>query len=268
MIEVRGLKKTFRIPRQRGSAKQKSQDSRQEGSLFHAVKDVSFRCESGMIMGLLGPNGAGKTTTLRILSTALQPSAGQIIIDGQDLSRHPEDIRRGLGFLSGSTGLYPRLTAREMVIYFGKLHGLRGKRLEGRVDELFERFDMHHYANERNDRLSTGMRQRVNIARTIVHDPAVLVLDEPTTGLDLMSSQTILDFIKECKEAKKTVVFSTHHLHEIEAICDEVAVIVEGVSCFNGSHRKLCQEEGVEDLASAFLQRVNSGGRGKGEGRK
>ena len=254
MIEVQKLRKSFKATARRaGEDTVTGYDPRQQGKLFHAVQDVSFRCDKGHILGIVGPNGAGKTTTLRMLSTALKPSSGRIFIDGEDYSGFPNEIRSRIGFLSGNTGLYPRLTAREMVHYFGKLHGVPNKELNTRIDQLFERFNMHSFSGERTDKLSTGMKQKVNIVRTLIHGPSILILDEPTTGLDIMTSRTILEFIRECRNDNRTIVFSTHNMHEVEALCDSLVVIHQGHSCFHGTTGQLRGQFNKPDLAEAFL---------------
>ncbi|CAM2005856.1 ABC transporter ATP-binding protein [Acanthopleuribacter pedis] len=256
MIEARGLEKVFKIKGKRGSKERDSSDPRDEGKIFRALRGVSFRCDKGMVLGLVGPNGAGKTTTLRILSTALTPTKGSIIIDGEDYSLFPNEIRRRIGFLSGTTGLYPRLTAREMVQYFGRLHGMEGKALNHRMDELFERFGMQEFVNERNDKLSTGMKQKVNIVRTLIHDPSIFIFDEPTTGLDIMSVTVFLDFLTESKHQNKTIIFSTHSLHEVETLCDQIVIINRGISSFAGTSAALKQEMGEKTLERAFAKQI------------
>ncbi|CAM2069859.1 ATP-binding cassette domain-containing protein [Sulfidibacter corallicola] len=259
MIEAIGLEKTFKVPKNRGTKDRgEVADPRDQGKLFHALRGISFKCEKGRVLGMVGPNGAGKTTTLRVLSTALKPTAGRIMIDGEDFSLFPNEIRRRIGFLSGTTGLYPRLTAREMVMYFGRLHRVPQAELVERVDKLFDRFGMHGYANERNDRLSTGMKQKVNIVRTLIHDPSILIFDEPTTGLDIMSVQVLLEFIADSKRQQRTVIFSTHSLHEVEELCDEVVVIDQGVSKFHGTVPEFKRLQGSQDLTQAFMKAIGA----------
>ncbi|MFA9217740.1 MAG: ATP-binding cassette domain-containing protein, partial [Sphingomonadaceae bacterium] len=220
---------------------------------FHAVHDVSFRCAPGEVLGLLGPNGAGKTTTLRLLSTALKADAGQVLAYGVDLLRDPLAARRQIGFLSGSTGLYGRLTARENIEYFGRLHGMDEARLQQRCDALFELLQMHEFSHKRADTLSTGMKQKCAIARTVVHEPRVIILDEPTTGLDVMSAKILLDFIASYKALGVPLIFSTHHLHEVEKLCDRVCIINHGHTAFHGSIDQLRQLGGSADLYDAFV---------------
>ena len=178
MIEVSSLAKRFpsRVRKERRATRR---DPREQPDSFHAVRDVSFACAPGEVLGLLGPNGAGKTTTLRVLSTALRPDAGSARIDGIDIVAEPLEARKRIGFLSGTTGLYGRLTVRENVEYFGRLHGMGPERLRQRCDALFEQLDIHQFAHKRADQISTGMRQKCAIARTVIHEPRVVILDEP-----------------------------------------------------------------------------------------
>lgn len=261
MIDVEHLSKRFKLGK---TEKKQHQDKRDDpnrhsdpraiGNWFEAVRDVSFQCRPGDVLGLLGPNGAGKTTTLRMLSTALKPSSGSIRIDGVDLVENPLAGRRKIGFLSGSTGLYRRLTVRENVHYFARLHGLTESESNQRIDELFERLDMHHFAGKKADDLSTGMRQKAAIARTVVHSPAVVVFDEPTTGLDVMAARTILDFIEHYREQKIPVIFSTHHLHEVERLCNRVTVITEGTGSFSGTIDEFRATVESASVYDAFVQ--------------
>ncbi len=256
MIEVTGLAKRFAVPVHK-ERRAVARDVREHDGWFHAVRDVSFQCAPGEVLGLLGPNGAGKTTALRILSTALRPDAGSAFINGIDILAEPLLARQRIGFLSGSTGLYGRLTARENVEYFGKLHGMDTARLRRRCDLLFEQLHMGAYAHKRADQLSTGMKQKCAIARTVIHEPEIVILDEPTTGLDVMSAKILLDFIDSYKKLGVPLIFSTHHLHEVEKLCDRVCIINHGTAAFNGSLAALRQLGGSEDLYDAFVAVIN-----------
>ncbi len=198
------------------------------GEGVRAVDGVRFRCRRGEIFGLLGLNGAGKTTTLRMLSTSLAPTSGRATVNGHDIVDQAQEVRRSIGFLSGTTGLYHRLTAREMVSLFGELQGLEGPRLEVRVDEVLTLFGIDRYADQRCEKLSTGMKQKVNIARTVVHDPPVLILDEPTSGLDVLAASTTLDFVQQIRDEGKCVLLSTHIMSEVERLCDRVGILHRG----------------------------------------
>ena len=258
MLEIRDLTKHFTLPKKKKkkNAPPGPKDPRERGRRFHAVDGLSFRADEGKILGLLGPNGAGKTTLLRVLSTALTPSSGSVELDGVDVTTRPLEVRRRIGFLSGNTGLYGRLTPRELVAYFGKLHGIPQPRLDKRVAELTDVLDMGTFMDRRCDALSSGMKQRVNIARTLVHDPDVIVFDEPTTGLDVQAAETILDLVERCRDEGKTVILSTHHMHEVERVCDRVVLIHEGKLRFDGTVAGMREETGASTLDRAFLRLV------------
>lgn len=256
MIEVKNVSKRFR---HKEAGQSKLRDVRQGDGWFHAVRNVSFSCAPGEVLGLLGPNGAGKTTTLRLLATALRPDQGSITINGIDVLAQPMEARRQIGFLSGSTGLYGRLTVRENVEYAARLHGFKGKDLERRCDALFDALDMHEFTHKRADRLSAGMRQKCAIARTVIHDPKVIVLDEPTTGLDVMAAKVLLDFIARYKRLGIPLIFSTHHLHEVEKLCDRVCIINRGQTVFNDTTAAMRDIGGHGNLFDAFVHVVNQG---------
>jgi sodium transport system ATP-binding protein len=230
MIEARGLSKRFH-DKKRGE--------------IRAVDNVSFTCKPGQIYGLLGANGAGKTTTLRMLATILEPTDGTAVVGGYDVVDQPEKVRANVGFLSTATALYPRLTAQELVEYFGRLNGLDEATLKKRVDEIFNRLDMNGFRDRRCDKLSTGMKQKTSIARTLVHDPPVMIFDEPTTGLDVMTARTIITFISDCRERGKAIIFSTHIMSEVERLCDRIGVIHDG---------KLLTEGTVPELRAKYAE--------------
>jgi sodium transport system ATP-binding protein len=236
-ILAEGLVKTFHDP-QRG--------------VVEAVRGVDLDCRRGEIYGLLGPNGAGKTTTLRMLSTILAPTAGRAEIDGVDVDRDPLEVRRRIGFLSGSTGLYPRLTGRETLRYFGKLHGLEGDALDAAVARAMDTFGLHDFADGRCESLSTGQKQRVSIARAVLHDPPVLILDEPTTGLDIMASSDMIEFIESRRTAGTCVLFSTHILSEAERLCDRIGIVYDGRMLAAGTLDELRADTGAEWLEQVF----------------
>ncbi len=238
MIEVRELSKTFADPK-RGP--------------FHAVDGVSFSCHPGEIFGVLGPNGAGKTTLLRMLATVLEPSGGTALIAGHDIRREPQQVRASIGFLTGSAALYERLTARETVAYFAQLHGLSPEERDRRIDRAFTALDIHEFADRRCDRLSTGQKQRVNIARAIIHEPPVLFFDEPTSGLDVISARTVVRFIRRCRDEGRTVLFSTHIMSEVEALCDRIAVIYQGKIAAVGTLEELRARTGRTAFEHVFL---------------
>ena len=241
MIEARGLSKRFR-DKKRGE--------------IRAADNVSFRCEPGKIYGLLGANGAGKTTTLRMLATILEPTGGTALVCGYDIVEQPEKVRARVGFLSTATALYPRLTAREIVEYFGRLNGLDEPTLKKRVDDIFSRLDMNEFRDRRCDKLSTGMKQKTSIARTLVHDPPVMIFDEPTLGLDVMTARTIIAFIRECRDQGKTVIFSTHVMSEVEKLCDIIGIIQSGKLLAEGTLQQLREKNGERDLEEIFVKIV------------
>ena len=243
MIEAQALTKTFR-DRKRGE--------------IHAVDRVSFTCQPGQIYGLLGANGAGKTTTLRMLATILQPSDGTARVAGFDVVEQPERVRANVGFLSTATALYGRLTARETVEYFGRLNGLNGGALRQRIEELFKLLEIGEFADRRCDKLSTGMKQKVSIARTLVHDPPVMIFDEPTVGLDVMTARTIVGFIRDCRTRGKTVIFSTHVMSEAEKLCDTIGILHDGRVLAEGTLAELRQRAGMEDLEEIFVRTVEA----------
>ena len=223
-----------------------------------AVDGIDLEVRRGEVFGVLGPNGAGKTTTLRCLATILTPTRGQATIAGYDLLKQPEMIRRNIGFLSGTTGVYARLTPRETLRFFGAMYGWSGDRLERRVEEVLHMFDVTSYADRPNDRLSTGMKQRVGLARAVVHDPPVLILDEPTTGLDPVVSRTVEQAVRSLADAGKCVVFSTHMLWQAEEICDRVGIMAAGRVLGVGTAEELRQRTSSKDLREAFFKMIEA----------
>src|ERR1700726_127348 len=221
-----------------------------------AVNDVSFCCRQGQSYGLLGANGAGKTTTLRILATILTPSEGTAVVAGYDVKKEPQKVRTCVGFLSTATALYGRLSAQEMVEYFGRLHGLDEPTLRQRINAIFERLEMNDFRDRRCDKLSNGMKQKVSIARTLVHDPSVMIFDEPTVGLDVMAARTIVGFIRECRDRGKTVIFSTHVMSEVEKVCDHIGIIHDGRLLAEGTLADLRQRFGKQNLEDIFIEVV------------
>src|SRR5579863_10414791 len=221
-----------------------------------AVNGVSFSCRPGEIYGLLGANGAGKTTTLRMLATILAPTEGTAIVAGYDVAKDPQNVRLRVGFLSTATALYGRLSAQEMVEYFGRLHGLDEPTLRRRIDDIFARLEMNDFRGRRCDKLSTGMKQKVSIARTLVHDPSVMIFDEPTLGLDVMAARTIARFIRECRDLGKTVIFSTHVMSEVEKLCDHIGIIHGGKLLTEGTLAELRERYGKQDLEDIFVEVV------------
>lgn len=256
MISVSNLCKSFQLSKEALKQQHKS-DSRQQGRLFQALQGVSFSCEQGQVLGLLGPNGAGKTTTLRILAAALKPDSGAIVINGDNIVENPQIAKQKIGFLSTKTGLYSRLTAKENIEYFARLHGMSKQQIAQYGEVLYQQLNIEDYLHRRVDTLSTGMVQKVSIARSVIHQPEVLVLDEPTTGLDIMATEAILEFIQSQKALGRPVIFSTHHLDEVALLADKVAIINNGKTCFDGSIDQLKQVTQCQDLRRAFMASLN-----------
>lgn len=223
-----------------------------------AIKDVSFSAEDGQITGILGPNGAGKTTTLRVIYTVLRPDAGSASVDGYDVITHQQDVLRSIGALPDSHGLYPRLTARENIRYYGELHGLEGANLEKRIQHLVEVLDMKEFIDRRTEGFSNGQRVKVSIARALVHDPKNVLLDEPTNGLDVMSTRSMRDFIRHLRQEGKCVLFSSHIMQEVSALCDRIVVISGGLVAASGTADELKQATGKDNLEDAFVAAIGT----------
>ncbi len=221
-----------------------------------AVAGVSFACHPGAIYGLLGPNGAGKTTTLRMLSTVLRPTGGRATVAGFDVASQPEKVRGNIGYMSASTGIYDRMTAWELVEYFGRLYGMDGDRLKGRMEAIFGWLQMDDFRDVLGSKMSTGMKQKVSIARTVVHDPPVLIFDEPTSGLDVMVARSLLKKIAELRDQGKTILFSTHSMHEVEKLCSRVAIIHKGRVQAEGETAELLERYDQPDLEELFFHLV------------
>jgi sodium transport system ATP-binding protein len=222
----------------------------------HVLRGLSFEAGKGEIFGLLGPNGAGKTTTLRTICTLLTPDSGRIEVLGFDTRTAPSEVRRRVGVVTAEIGVYPRLTARENIAYFARLSEVPGREVSKRVDAVVERLDMASFAGQRAESLSSGQKQKVAIARAIVHDPPVLMFDEPTSNLDVLASKEIRDFMIESRARGKCVIFSTHVLHDAERLCDRVTIIHEGRVVASGSTAEV--RGSYDDLEDSFLELVNA----------
>jgi len=220
------------------------------------VDRVSLKVGAGEIYGLLGPNGAGKTTTLRMLAGLLQPTSGHAIVAGVDVAAAPGAAKSRLGFLTGTTGLYARLTAREVLVYFGRIHGMDDGQIDRRIELLGGSLGLVDILPRRCEALSTGQKQRVSVARAVLHDPPVLILDEPTAGLDVLASRFLRDFVRAERERGKAVVFSTHYLAEAELLCDRIGLLHRGQLLREGTPAALRQETGASSLEEAFLRLV------------
>ena len=238
MIQVQGLSKSF------GPVK--------------AVQDVSFFAPDGQITGLLGPNGAGKSTTLRMLYTLLKPDSGTAQVDGFDVRQSPLEVQRRIGVLADARGIYPRLTSRENIRYYGRLQGLEGEALEKQIEALSAMLDMRSIIDRRAEGFSTGEKLKVAIARILVHDPKNVLLDEPTSGLDVMSTRTMRQFILRLRGEGKCVLFTSHIMQEVAALCDQIVIISRGQVTATGSPDDLRRQTGQENLEDAFVAAIGS----------
>lgn len=243
MIRVQGLFKEFDDPR---------------SGVFRALDNVSFEVQPGEIYGLLGPNGAGKTTCLRILSTVLRPTRGLVEVDGINVVRNPEGVRSRIGFMSCNTGIYDRMTAWEMVEYYGRLYGIPEEKLQARITEIFNVLQMNDIRDRLGGKMSTGMKQKVSIARTIVHDPPVIIFDEPTSGLDVLVARAVLQAVASLRDQGKCIIFSTHIMREVEKLCNRIGIIHRGKILAEGTLPELAekyQQPDVEELFFDLIQR-------------
>ena len=238
MIHVQHLTKTY--------------DDLQRGP-FVAVDSISFTVNGGEIFGLLGPNGAGKTTVLRILSTVLGPTSGIAKVNGYDVVREPAKVRRCIGFVSNNTAIYDRMTAWEMVEYFGRLHGMKTKELNDRLETLFSQLRMNDFRDVPGGKMSTGMQQKVSIARAMVHDPPVLVFDEATLGLDVLVARNLLAVIRSLRDLGKCLIFSTHIMSEVERLCDRIAIMHQGRILDTGTLGELKARHKQDDFEELFF---------------
>ncbi|MBP3974722.1 ATP-binding cassette domain-containing protein [Pseudoxanthomonas spadix] len=242
MIALRNLHKTFKTKK----------------SEVKAVNGVDFTAADGQITGLLGPNGAGKTTTLRMLYTLMQPDAGQVLVDGVDVAANPQAARRALGVLPDARGVYKRLTARENIAYFGQLHGLDSATINARTERLVQALNMADFIDRRAEGFSQGQRTKTAIARALVHDPRNVVLDEPTNGLDVMTTRSLREFLKDLRGEGRCVVFSSHIMQEVAALCDRIVIIAKGTVVVAGSADELRAHYGEQNLEDAFVKAIGS----------
>jgi sodium transport system ATP-binding protein len=223
-----------------------------------AVRDVSFTAEDGRITGLLGPNGAGKSTTLRVLYTVLRPDRGRATIDGIDVTADSLEARRRFGALPHSSGLYPQLTARENIAYYGALHGLEGDELDRRVHGIVELLEIGEFADRRTKGFSQGQRTKVALARSLVHEPRNIILDEPTNGLDVMATRSLRELIRRLRDAGRCVLFSSHVMQEVAALCDEIVIISHGRVAVAGTPDRIRERTGQDNLEDAFVKAIGT----------
>jgi|TARA_B100001013_G_scaffold122262_2_gene70975 sodium transport system ATP-binding protein len=221
---------------------------------FKAIDSVNIEVKKGEIFGLLGLNGAGKTTTQRMVSTVFQPTKGEILVNGFNSKNDSSEVRKNIGFLPTEVGLYDRLTAREVIRYFGILNDIEENQINDKIDVILEKLSLTEYADKRCSKLSRGNKQKVAIARAIIHEPQVFIFDEPTSGLDVISSRAVLDFVKQCKEDGRTILYSSHSMYETEEICDRISIIHDGKILMTNSIKKIQKE--YESLENAFISIV------------
>lgn len=254
MIRVENLQKSFQLSRKQ----QKELNTTEKTAV--AVRGVSFECKPGRIFSLLGPNGAGKTTTLRMISTIIKPTGGSANVCGHDIVSEPNKVRASIGFLTGSTGLYERLTPDEVLKYYADLNDVSAADFEQRKNRYYDLLDMHDFRKKRIGQLSTGMKQKVSIARTMIHDPEVVVFDEPTSGLDVITAENIIQLIRDCKTEGKTVIFSSHIMSEVDLLCDDLAIINKGELLYTDTMENFRSGMQAESLTGEFIRIVNQNG--------
>lgn len=252
MIEIEQLCKDFPL------GKKQQEEMGVKMDRLRVLDHINLVCKPGRIFSLLGPNGAGKTTTLRIVASILRPTAGKVRVCGIDLAQEPEKARARMGFLTGTTGLYERLTPNEVIRYFGELQGMDKRTITTRRNQLFDLLGMHDFANKRIGKLSTGMKQKVSICRTMIHDPDVVVFDEPTSGLDVITARHIIDLIRDCKGQNKTVIFSSHIMSEVDLLCDDLAIIHKGKLLFNDTMELFKAQMQTPNLTEEFIRLVQT----------
>lgn len=248
MIEIKNLKKVYKL-----NKKQRTEQKTKK-NMKVAVNDVSFVAKEGEIFGLLGPNGAGKTTTLRCVATLLKPTDGEITVQGHDTVKEGEEVRRSIAFLTNEIKLDPQFTPKYLFNFFGKLRGLDDSIIAARREELFAYFGINEFENKKIAELSTGMKQKASIAISLIHDPDVVIFDEPTNGLDIITARAVTDYLKLLKEQGKVVIVSTHIMSEAQKLCDSMAMIINGKCVFNGSLEEVLSFTNTTDLEDAFFE--------------
>ena len=244
MIEAEQVSKTFKTGKGKDDVR--------------AVDGVSFRCEPGRVFALLGPNGSGKTTLLRMISTLMSADAGELRVGGFDCVKESKEVRKRIGFLTGSAGLHEKLSGRETLEFFGKLHGISGRDLRQKIGEMVEEFDLSDFIDRATGKLSMGQKQRIMIARTLIHDPEVVIFDEATTGLDVLAAKGLIDIIRACRDAGKTVLFSTHIMGEVALLADDVTVLHKGRQIYSGTIEELKESQAGESMEEKFISLLES----------
>lgn len=255
MIQIQNVTKHYVLGK-----KQQRELQTNDASIL-AVNNVSFTCYPGRVFSLLGPNGAGKTTLLRLISTILKPTSGDIIVSNVNVRINPKLVRSKIGFLTGTTNLYDRLTPEEIVKYFADLHEMDKDKFRDRKELLFDQLNIHEFSKKRIGKLSTGMKQKVSIARSMIHDPSVIIFDEPTSGLDVITAHNIIELIRQCKQEGKTIIFSSHIMSEVDLLCDDLVIIHRGNLVYNDTMENFRTQSTTQSLTEAFIQIVQENSR-------
>lgn len=248
MIEIRNLTKIYKLN------KKQMAESKTKNPKKMAVNNLSLTANQGEIYGLLGPNGAGKTTTLRCIATLIKPTQGTIFVNGHEVGREPEEVRKTIGFLTSEIKLDEQFDVDYMFGFFGRLHGVGQEQLQQRREELFEYFGIREFAHKQIKELSTGMKQKAAIAVSLVHDPDIVIFDEPTNGLDIVTARSVTDYLKKLREEGKLVIVSTHIMTEAEKLCDRIGIIIDGEKVAEGTLTELLNETNTENLEDAFFE--------------
>ena len=248
MIEIKHLTKVYKLN------KKQMAESKTKNPLKTAVDDLSLKAEEGEIYGLLGPNGAGKTTTLRCIATLIKPTKGEIYVNSHEVQKEPESVRESIGFLTSDIKLDPQFSPDYMFDFFGRLHHVPKDVLKKRKEELFSYFGITEFSHKKMKELSTGMKQKAAIAVSLVHDPKIVIFDEPTNGLDIVTARKVTDYLKKLKEEGKLVIISTHIMSEAEKLCDRIGIIIDGTKVAEGTIRQLLEETKTENLEDAFFR--------------
>lgn len=252
MIEIRDLTKIYKLN------KKQMAESKTKNPSKTAVDHLSFTAKEGEIYGLLGPNGAGKTTTLRCIATLIKPTAGEILVGRYEVQKQPEEVRKSIGFLTSDIKLDEQFDVDYMFGFFGRIHNVPKDILEKRREELFEYFGIKDFAHKKIKELSTGMKQKAAIAVSLVHNPDIVIFDEPTNGLDIVTARSVTDYLKKLRDEGKLVIVSTHIMSEAEKLCDRIGVIIDGKKVAEGTLMELLEETGQKDLEEAFFELYKS----------
>lgn len=247
MIEIKNLTKIYRLN------KKQMKESKTTNPVKTAVDDLSLTAKPGEIYGLLGPNGAGKTTTLRCISTIIKPTKGEIFVSGHEVQKEPEKVREKIGFLTGDIKLDPQFSVDYLFEFFGRLHKVPAEKIKARKEELFVYFGMKDFAQKKIKELSTGMAQKAAIAVCLVHDPDIIIFDEPTNGLDIVTARSVTDYLKKLRDDGKLIIISTHIMSEAEKLCDRIGMIIDGRKATEGSLEEILHETNTQDLEDAFF---------------